>query len=65
MGIQWAYPGAEFGLEPMNRLRWSPYPQALHLGPESWTALSDPVQVGEIDFESARYKVAFTVVGEI
>ena len=50
MGIQWAYPSAPFELQPMNRLRWSPYPQPLELGQAFWTALTAPVQVGEIDF---------------
>lgn len=50
MGIQWMYPGAAFQLAPMNRLRWSMYPQALDLGPEFWKARTEPVRCGEIDF---------------
>lgn len=49
MAVQWNYPGTSFALQPMNRLRWSLYPQALELGPEFWTPLTTPVQVGEID----------------
>lgn len=54
IGIQWAYPSsgseAAWQLQPMNQLRWSPYPQSLDLGPQFWTALTAPVRVGEIDF---------------
>lgn len=50
MAIQWVYPGRAYHLEAMNHLRWSLYPQALELTPEFWTALTAPVQVGEIDF---------------
>jgi len=50
MAIQWTYPCGNFRLEPMNALRWSMYPQALDLGPEFWIALTEPVQVGDIDF---------------
>lgn len=55
MGIEWAYPqsygpSAAWQLQPMNQLRWSPYPQSLDLGPQFWTALTAPVRVGEIDF---------------
>ena len=50
MGIQWTYPQLE--LQPVNRLRWSPYPQSLEIGPELWTALTAPIEVGEIDFAS-------------
>lgn len=52
MGVQWAYPGTDFQLEPLNCLRWSLYPQALDLGPEFWTALTKPVRVCDIDFEN-------------
>jgi type III protein arginine methyltransferase len=64
MGVQWAYPGAQFQLEPLNRLRWSLYPQALDLGPEFWTALTAPVRVGEIDFANfseATWDIALPV----
>ncbi len=64
MGIQWTYPGVTFRLEPMNRLRWSLYPQALDLGPEFWTALTEPVRVGEIDFANfseATWEIALPV----
>ncbi|HEX8611513.1 MAG TPA: 50S ribosomal protein L11 methyltransferase [Telluria sp.] len=52
MAVQWNYAGTHFALEPVNRLRWSMYPQALDLGPECWTALTEPVLAGEIDFEN-------------
>jgi protein arginine N-methyltransferase 7 len=52
MGIQWAYPSADFQLQTMNQLRWSLYPQALELPAECWTALTAPTRVGEIDFEN-------------
>ena len=50
MGIQWNYPGAGFALEPVNALRGSLYPQALAPDDDAWTALTAPLQVGEIDF---------------
>lgn len=50
MGVEWRYPGADLGLQPMNRLRWSMSPQALELEPGFWTALTEPVRCGEIDF---------------
>lgn len=50
MGIQWDIPGTSFDLQPVNRLRWSPYPQPLELGQAFWTALTAPNRVGEIDF---------------
>ncbi|HYD80791.1 MAG TPA: 50S ribosomal protein L11 methyltransferase [Paucimonas sp.] len=50
MGIQWTYPGTDFRLEPMNRLRWSMYPQTLDLDSEFWAARTEAVRVGEIDF---------------
>lgn len=50
MGVQWAYPGAQFALEPVDRLRWSLYPQTLDSGPQGWRALTETVVAGEIDF---------------
>ncbi|MDQ1812396.1 methyltransferase domain-containing protein [Massilia sp. CCM 9210] len=52
MAVQWNYAGTDHALEPMNQLRWSMYPQALDLTPECWTALTEPVLAGEIDFEN-------------
>ena len=66
MAIEWAYPGAAHALEPINRLRWSLYPQALDLGPEYWSALSEPLRVGEIDFANfseTTWDVALPVTG--
>jgi protein arginine N-methyltransferase 7 len=55
MGVQWEYPGgADFRLDPMNRFRWSMYPQALDLGHEFWTPLTEPVRICEIDFADFR-----------
>jgi len=51
-GIQWAYPSTEFQLQAINQFRWSLYPQPLELPPECWIALTDSVQVGELDFEN-------------
>lgn len=51
-GIQWAYPSTALQLEAMRQFRWSLYPQALELPPECWTALTESIQIGEIDFES-------------
>ncbi|KIH86018.1 50S ribosomal protein L11 methyltransferase [Pseudomonas batumici] len=51
MAIQWAYPATQYQLPPMNQFRWSLYPQALNLSSENWIALTDPVRVGEINFE--------------
>jgi type III protein arginine methyltransferase len=51
MAIQWTY-GSMWQLGPMNELRWSLYPQALDATPGSWTALTTPVRLGEIDFEN-------------
>jgi len=50
MGVQWAYPGAQCALEPVDRLRWSMYPQALDGGSQGWRALTETVVAGEIDF---------------
>lgn len=64
MGVQWAYPGADFRQEPLTRLRWAMYPQALDLGPEFWTALTEPVRAGEIDFANfseATWDIALPV----
>lgn len=52
MAIQWATDSAGFKLNPLNALRWSLYPQELNLGPEEWTALTEPVLLGELDFEN-------------
>lgn len=65
MGVQWAYPGAGFALDPLERLRWSLYPQALESGPESYTALTEPVLAGEIDFahfEPGTWNLALPIV---
>jgi type III protein arginine methyltransferase len=51
MGIEWLYPGTAFDLRPVNHLRWSLSPQALEAPPTCWSALTDAVQVGELDFE--------------
>jgi hypothetical protein len=50
MGIQWRYPATTFELEPMNRFQWSLYPQAHDALAETWSALTEAVEVGEIDF---------------
>ncbi len=52
VGIEWTYASAPFRLQAMNRLRWSMYPQALELPAECWRAVTEPVCVGEIDFEN-------------
>jgi hypothetical protein len=52
MGVQWAYPTDSLRLQPMNRFRWSAYPQALELPDESWTAVTDRICIGAIDFEN-------------
>jgi type II protein arginine methyltransferase len=51
MGIQWIYPGTSLDLRPIDHLRWSPSPQPLELPATCWTALTETVQAGEIDFE--------------
>lgn len=51
MGIQWLYPGTAFDLRPIDQLRWSLSPQALELPATCWSALTDAVQVGELDLE--------------
>jgi type II protein arginine methyltransferase len=65
MGLQWKYPsGPDFQLEPMNRLRWSMYPQALDLSQGFWTALTEPAQICEIDFANfseATWDIALPV----
>ena len=50
MGIQWLYPGAQFQLDPIDRLRWSLYPQALEIDAQLWSARTEAVQLGELDF---------------
>ena len=50
MGIEWAYPGAPWRLDPMNALRWNMQAQPLELGPEFWTARTAIVECGTIDF---------------
>jgi len=65
MAVEWAYPDSAYRLEPLNRLRWSLYPQALDLSPEFWNALTEPVRVGEIDFANfseAKWDLALPVV---
>ncbi|RSZ60427.1 methyltransferase domain-containing protein [Massilia atriviolacea] len=67
MAVEWNYAGTDFALEPVNKLRWSMYPQALDLGPECWSALTEPVLAGEIDFEDfseATWNVPLTVTTE-
>lgn len=51
MGIQWLYPGTAFDLRPVNQLRWSLSPQTLDLPTTCWSALTEAVQLGELDFE--------------
>lgn len=51
MAVQWVYPGTGYRLEPVERLRWSPYPQALELSSEHWRPLTPAVRLGSIDFE--------------
>ena len=57
MAVQWRYPDAAdasqeamLALDAIGRLRWSAYPQALELGPEFWTALTAPAEIGTLDF---------------
>lgn len=52
MGIEWRYPSTSFQLHPINDFRWSCHPQALELSDESWRAVTEPVRIGEIDFEN-------------
>jgi type III protein arginine methyltransferase len=52
MGIEWVYPSTSLQLQRMNQFRWNLYPQALELSAEGWTALTEPVCIGEIDFEN-------------
>lgn len=67
MAVQWAYPDPAFRLEPMNHLRWSLYPQALDLEAQFWTALTEPVRVGDIDFANfaeTEWQVALPVIND-
>lgn len=67
MAIQWAYAASPFALAPVNKLRWSLYPQALDLGPEFWTPLTEPVRVGDIDFadfSETQWDVELPVVAD-
>lgn len=50
MGLQWRYAQTPFDLRPMNRFRWSPYPDTQDLPPAAWLPLTDVTQIGEIDF---------------
>jgi type III protein arginine methyltransferase len=50
MGVQWAYPGTQLTLEPVDSLRWSLYPQTLDGEAQSWRALTETVVAGQIDF---------------
>jgi predicted RNA methylase len=52
MAIQWTYPTSPLELQPMNEFRWSLYPQALDIPERYWTALSESIPIGEIDFEN-------------
>ncbi len=57
MAVQWRYPDASdasqaaaVALDAIGRLRWSAYPQSLELGPDFWTALTAPTEIGSLDF---------------
>ncbi|MFZ5638597.1 MAG: tetratricopeptide repeat protein [Pseudomonadota bacterium] len=52
MGIRSNDAPAGFRLAPLDRLRWSPYPQPLELPPETRVAMTEPVALGAIDFAS-------------
>ncbi len=67
MAIQWLYPFSSFDLRPINRLRWSPYPDPLQLDETFWNALTDPVKVCEIDFDSfeeSHWEIAMPVTSD-
>jgi protein arginine N-methyltransferase 7 len=67
MGIEWAYPGAPWPLEPMNALRWSMQAQPLDLGPAFWHARTEAVQCGHIDFAAfagGAWDLALPVCGD-
>lgn len=67
MGIQWNYSAAHFRLQPLDRLRWSAYPQAMDLPPDAWTAMTESANVGDIDFENFSenvFDLEFSVVAE-
>jgi len=65
MAIQWATDSAGFKLEPLNTLRWSAYPQELNLGTDEWTALTEPVLMGELcfaNFAEGQWDVELPIV---
>lgn len=52
MGIRSDDAPAGFRLAPLDRLRWSPYPQPLELPPDTRVSMTEPVALGVIDFAS-------------
>lgn len=67
MAIQWTYPEQPQALHALNALRWSPYPQALELDDRFWTALTEPVCLGRVDFaafEATRWQAELPVLTE-
>jgi SAM-dependent methyltransferase len=50
MGFQWRYSQAPFQLHPLNRFRWSLYPDTQDLPHEAWMPLTAVVPIGEIEF---------------
>lgn len=50
MGFQWRYAQSPFALQPLNRFRWSLYPDTQDLPQDAWLPLTDVAEVGEMDF---------------
>lgn len=71
MAIQWCEPAPPWRLAPLDAVRWSLYPQPLPPNPASapplWRAMTEPVEVGAIDFagfESTRWSRELAVVAD-
>jgi len=50
IGIRWNETVAGVRLDALEALRWNAYPQALEASADSWTAITAPALVAEIDF---------------
>ena len=50
MAIAWNYDATGYQLEALNALRWSPYPQPLDVDTTALTPMSEPIEVGSLDF---------------
>lgn len=67
MAIEWDYSGSEYDLRPMDRFRWSVFPEALELRKTGWRALTAPACVGDLDFEAfeeTRWDTELRVVAD-